>query len=199
MRTTILISLFLTISNYTFATCYPIGDETYRPSLNDNSKILGLNSRVKYAQALLNATKNWSLGIPRLSPSERTWLKREIDAGGVRRRRAYMSKEYSINRLTPILDKNIKILNILANNRAKNTKAEIYLWSWLAMNILDQNFISSTVTLSTKYNILSPMLFGVTPEIWRQVNEDQFIYHLCSGHSQDILYYIVMPYLRNEE
>jgi len=66
------ILLLLTISNSVYATCYPHGTELYRPFVNNNSKIIDIDSRVKYAKGLLAASKRWSQNI-RKRPAKHTY------------------------------------------------------------------------------------------------------------------------------
>lgn len=101
----------------------PFGGEPY----------VSLETRNSYVAVLLAYWNDFDRRVPRLSPSESEWLKKELDAQGERLSRAINSREYALFSLSLDLDNCVSSLNKLTAAYADSAQSELEMFLWLSM------------------------------------------------------------------
>ena len=113
-------------------------------------------ARIKLAKNLLEHWKVIDKSIPRLSPSEKEWLKKERKAG--RFLSVYATAESSIDYIVPLSETIINTLTYLSKGQFKSKKNEVLAWAsvFYIMGDVMHDFYRHYNKLVTQKKILYP-------------------------------------------
>lgn len=94
---------------------------------------VALDTRKEYATALLAYWNDFDSRIPRLSPSENEWIKKEMGAHGERLNRALNTREFALFSLALNVDNCVSSLGKLNAAYEDSAKAQTEMFLWLGM------------------------------------------------------------------
>lgn len=169
------------------------------PQLPPFSGAQNKNGRNLYAKTLSTFLHKIDEFIPSLSPSERTWLDKELEeyykSKNINRYLAISkSKEYKSDNVKKHLESMIEKLDEIM--KANKLNKEIYLWSRLSEDLMKVDFWSQLHILIVDEGLIDKNLF------YSDANDkaDQYLFYVNNAISPatSILKNIIQPYVNGE-